>query len=786
LAHQELPLEQLVEVLQPERDASHTPLVQVVFSLRDTPLEVRQLGPLRMQPAEIHNGTAKYDLVVEVSPTETGLEGTIEYSTELFDADTIERLVGHLTTVWTAAAEAPDVPLAELPLLTSAERRQVLVEWNATATQPPIARDQCVHELVERRAKAAPEALAVTGPGSGGEPDVRLSYGELDRRATELARYLQRLGVGPEVVVGVHLDRTPELVVALLGVWKAGGAYLPLEPGCPPDRMAFMLADARARVLLTRSRLLTTNRLFAGEPDPLTAIRAFAVSVSATNAAADDIPGPRQTPTPANLAYVIYTSGSTGQPKGVQIDHASLLNLIDWHQAAFDVSARDRATLIAGLAFDASVWELWPYLTAGASIHMPDEATRTTPLQLRDWLVARGITLGFVPTPLAEALLGLDWQPDRAPRLLLTGGDRLHAAPQPEIPFRLINNYGPTECTVVSTSGLIPPADGAATPSIAGALPGRAPSLGKPIANFQTYVLGPRLEPLPVGIPGELYIGGAGLARGFLGRPDLTAERFIPDPFGHEPGRRLYRTGDRVQWRADGELEFLGRVDRQVKLRGFRIELGEIEAALARVQGISEVAVLVREDVAGQRLVAYVVPAPGYPLDTEALRRELARTLPDYMVPTAFVTLASLPLTANGKVDRQSLPAPAEAAQEHRPPATETERVVAGIWASVLGLEAVSREAGFFDLGGNSLAGMQVVTRVRDAFGINLSAASIFEYPTLAAFAAAVEAAHGNGQHGRGTPAIRSIRRAAQRGDGGVETTRKPVPVHPKLQRFAR
>jgi amino acid adenylation domain-containing protein len=580
------------------------------------------------------------------------------------------------------------------------------------------AGERLVHQLVGDLAATAPETLAVAGDG-GGRGD-RLTYGELDRRANQLANHLRTLGVGPEVPVGVCLPRSPGLIVAALGILEAGGAYLPLDPGYPEERRRFMLEDSGAPVLVTGSH--GPASLPAGP------WRLVEMDRDAALAAAPSTAPPESRGSPEDLAYVIYTSGSTGRPKGVQVTHGSLLNLVSWHQRAFEVTALDRATQVASPSFDGAVWEIWPYLTAGASVHVPAEATRTAPAALRDWLLEQAITISFLPTPLAEAVMALEWPVEARLRLLLTGGDVLHRRPPAGLPFKLVNNYGPTEGTVVTTSGVVTPGDSASLPSI-----------GRPIDNVRVHVLDEALRPVPVGEPGELCVAGAGLARGYLKRPQLTAERFLTDV----SGERIYRSGDLVRRRPDGELEFLGRLDEQVKIRGFRIELHEIVAVLDAHPAVEASAVIAREDGGGsKRLVAYVVPASGQPVEAQVLKGHLARLLPEYMVPAVYLELEELPLTANGKLDREALPDP-EASRDQEAsgtrPRTPLEAALSGIVCDLLGLGQVGVEENFFVLGGHSLLGAQLIARIRDRFGVELSLRTLFDHPTLESMAAAVE-----------------------------------------------
>lgn len=634
----------------------------------------------------------------------------INYHQSRFDPAAVARFLRHLQRLLEGIASDPHRRLADLPLLAQEERHQLLVEWNRTEAEYP--RDRCVHELFEKWAARAPEALAVAGSGR------RLTYGELDARAGRLAGRLRALGVGPQVLVGLCVEPSPEAMVGMLGVLKAGGAYVPLDPEDPRERLSFALRDTRMPVLLTRKELLP--RL------PASAARTLCLDEGDEGLEAAAPECPNRGVRPDDLAYVIYTSGSTGEPKGVEIRHASLVNLVTWHQRAYGVTPADRASQVARLAFDASVWEIWPYLTAGASVHIPERETRTSAEGMIAWLAAERITLCFLPTPLMEAALQEEWPEGLALRALFTGGDRLGRIPPKTFPFCLFNHYGPTESTVVTTCAPVCAED-------------REPPIGRPIANTRVYVLDPHLQPVPVGVPGELYIGGDGLARGYLNRPELTAERFVPDPAAGEA--RLYRTGDRVRFRPDGQLEFLGRMDQQLKIRGFRVEPGEIEAALVRHPAVREAVVVAREDIPGQRrLVAYWVQAGDHSPGPDELRAFLQESLSSYMVPQAFVRLERFPLTANGKIDRRNLPAPEAPGPGRASPAPRSpaEEAIAAIWAEVLELEQVGIHDNFFELGGHSLLATRAVSRVRAEFGMELPVQALFEAPTVAELALAL------------------------------------------------
>jgi amino acid adenylation domain-containing protein len=581
----------------------------------------------------------------------------------------------------------------------------------------PIGR---VHELFAAHAAAQSNAIAVSAA------DETLTYGQLERRANQLAQRLRALGVDRDRPVGLCLERSAALVVGAVAILKAGCAYVALDPSHPQERLGFMLRDSGANVLVASGPVAA--RLGTAE--------AGVVALDSERAELDREPtvAPAAGRRAGDLAYVIYTSGSTGAPKGVLVEHASLSNLISWHRRAFAITAADRATQIASPGFDAAVWELWPYLTAGASIHVPTDAVRADPVALRDWLVSERISVSFLPTALAEAVLALDWPAELPLRYLLTGGDALHRYPPPGLPFAVVNNYGPTEATVVATSGVVRPSPN----------PPGVPSIGKPIANVRAYVVDDQLNPVPMETAGELLIGGDGVARGYLNQPALTDEKFIPDPFSATPGTRLYRTGDLARQRSDGEIEFLGRVDEQVKIHGHRVELGEISATLDRHSAVRSSVVVVGDQRSGERrLIAYVVPADGARPNTEQLRAHLAQHLPNYMVPAAFVCLQELALTPNGKVDRAALPAPSGANTAPRAdlaqPENELQRVLESIVAELLELDQVGVDENFFMLGGHSLLGAQLVTRIGDCFGVEMSLRSLFENPTVAGIATEVE-----------------------------------------------
>jgi len=711
-AHQDLPFEKLVAELRPARDLSRHPIFQVGFTLHNAPETQLDLPGLTVTPFVLPWVTSKFDLLLNVTQTAQGLSCEMEYVTDLFEAATIERLIGHLTRVLEQVVATPQKPLSRIDLLSADERRQVLETWNDTATTYP--QDLCIQDLFVEQATTAPDAIALLCE------DKTLTYRDLDQRSSQLAHHLRSLGVGPDVVVGLCLERSPEMVVGLLGILKAGGAYLPLDPEYPPERLGFMIADAKAAVLVTQSTLV----------DQLPSHWGFVVEMDTDwdRISRLEHTCPDSQVSQPNLAYVIYTSGSTGTPKGVAVTHRSLHHFIVCMADELAVNVTDRVLALTPLSFDIAGLEIWLPLVCGSSILLASRAVAMDGARLFE-LVDDGKVSIMQATPATWRMLS----PSGKTRLNLTalcGGEALTeglAACLSECATELINLYGPTETTIWSTFSRLP-----------AAAPRRQPSIGRPISNTRLYVLDAELEPVPIGVAGELYIAGDGLARGYLGRPGLTADRFIACAFG-APGERMYRTGDLVRWRADGELEFLGRLDHQVKLRGFRIELGEVEAALVKHPGVSQAVAVVREDAPGEmRLVAYIVGDEA--LEVGELRAHLRRTLPDYMMPQAFVFLDALPLTSNGKLDRRSLPPPEGRPQGllYMAPRTPVEAALAQIWANVLGLEQVGVEDNFFELGGHSLLATRLIAQVRDVLGVEMPIKTLFETPTIAGLAPCV------------------------------------------------
>ncbi|MBE8998846.1 amino acid adenylation domain-containing protein [Nostoc sp. LEGE 12447] len=716
-AHPDLPFEELVKALQPQRDLSHTPLFQVMFVLQNAPISEIELAGLTISSLPAQSATAKFDLTLSMQNTATGLVSVWQYNADLFDASTIERMRGHFQTLLEGIVANPQKQISQLPLLTEIEQQQLLLKWNDTGVDYP--QDKCIHQLFEEQVERTPDAVAVV------YENQHLTYHELNCRANQLAHYLKSLGVKADVLVGICVERSLEMVVGLLGILKAGGAYLPLASDYPTERLRLMLEDAQVSVLLTQQKLIDRLPEHTAQRVCLDADWQVISQCSQDNL----IPETQAT----NLAYVIYTSGSTGQPKGVLIAHKGLLNLVFWHQRTFKITTLDKATQLAGTAFDAAVWELWPYLTAGASIYLVKPEILLSPVDLQDWLESKKITISFLPTPMAEQLLSLEWPESTTLRTMLTGGDKLHRYPSGLLPFQVVNNYGPTENTVVTTSGLV--VSNGRDNNI-------SPPIGRPIANVEIYILDSYLQPVPVGVPGELHIGGAGLAKGYLKRPELTQEKFIPHPFSDEPHSRLYKTGDKARYLNDGNIEYVGRIDDQVKIRGFRIELSEIEAVLNQHSDVQAACVIARQDNPGdKRLVAYVVAHQDCKPAISELRQFLKAKLPEYMVPSAFVILESLPLTPNGKVDRRALPKPdldTTLLEKYIAPRTPIEEMLALLWAQVLKLELVGIHDNFFELGGHSLLATQLVSRIRNIFKVELPLRELFASATVVELAQSI------------------------------------------------
>lgn len=716
-ANQDLPFEYLVEMLQPDRDRSRHPIFQVMLVLQNTPRGALELPGLRLSSVDVAQNTAKFDIMLSLAEYPEGLGGEVEYSTDLFEKETIERFVRQFTRFLEGAVFDPTQRVKDMKIMSESEILQTIYGWNDTFYPVP---ETNVVKLFETQAERNPDAVAVVFG------DTSLSYAQLNQRAEKLAHVLNAEGVRPERIVGLCMERSLEMLVALLGILKAGGAYLPLAPEYPPARLQFLIEDAKPICVLTEGN---TGSVL---PPGVRQIRVDEATLSYTKRGADTNLNvmPSGELRGEHPAYLLYTSGSTGMPKGVLVEHKSLANRILWMQSEFELQPDDRVLQKTPYTFDVSVWEFfWP-LSVGATLVVAKPHGHQDPRYIARLVREEQITtIHFVPSMLRAFLQTNEAEGIRCFRRVICSGEAL--SPELQASFYtminapLYNLYGPTEATIdVSSWACIPEGSAAAVP------------IGRPIWNTQLYVLDEKMRPVPPGMVGELWIAGVGLARCYLHRAELTAERFVPDPYG-EPGRRMYRSGDLARWRDDGALEYWGRIDDQVKIRGFRIELGEIEAALTRHSGVAQAAVGVWHHVSGdKRLVAYFVPVSDRRLAFEELREYLTERLPGYMVPSHFVCLQELPLTGSGKLDRKSLPPPDpfEGADAHVKPTTPEQEILCGIWSDVLGLTEVGIQDNFFELGGHSLLGTQVLSRVREIFSIDLPLRSIFDFPTVAQF----------------------------------------------------
>ena len=767
-AHQELPFEKLVEELQPERNLSHSPLFQVMFAFQNASEFALELPGLNLNCQQIHTGTTQFDLTLELEATATSIKGWFEYSTDLFKPATIERMAKHFQNLLESIVQNPSARLSDLSLLAEKERQQILFEWNNTQTND--YQKICVHRLFETQAAKTPDAVAVQFECK------TFTYRELNERANQLAHYLQFFGVKPDAIVGIYIERSFDAIVAILGVLKAGGAYLPLDPNYSKERLAFMLEDAGIQVLLTQTEL-------KAEIPATNNISVICLDAEWETIAKENSANPESGVQPENLAYVIYTSGSTGKPKGVMVEHKSLANYTQAASMEYGIKAGDKVLQFASLSFDASAEEIYPCLTQGATLVLRGYSMLDSISSFLKKCREYSITVLDLPTAYWRELTArLNSEKQELPpsvRLVIIGGEAAFLEPVKQWKncvsekVRLVNTYGPTETTIVATwcelSGEI--------------LRAKSVPIGRPIPNVCTYVLDENLQPVPMGVAGELYIGGAGVSRGYINRTELNSEKFIANIFSNLEGDKLYKTGDLVRYLSDGNLEFIGRTDRQVKIRGFRIELGEIESALSQYPDVAEAVVIVREEDSGdKRLVAYVVlnskagsgagvspaqsqesPMANRGQDARAtlkamanrgqdaratlkpgllgsLRHWMREKLPEYMIPASFVFLESLPLTTNGKVDFKALPAPLPNTSEvdFIAPQTLEEQVLANIWAEVLGVEKVGREDNFFELGGHSLLATQLIAKVRDRFQVEISLRALFQSPTVANLAAVI------------------------------------------------
>ncbi len=745
-SHQDLPFEKLVEDLHPKRNLSHHPLFQVVFGFENAPMSALELPGLVPSLMNIDFKTTRFDLELHLWKCSEdfrslwgakwehsdGLRGLVVYNTDLFDQATITRMLEHFKTLLEGIVANPEECIANLPLLSEAELHQLLIEWNDTQVDYP--QDKCIHQLFENQVKQNPDAIAVIFE------DVEtphatsvLTYRELNIRSNQLAHHLQKMGVGTSVVVGICLERSAEMIVGLLGILKAGGAYVPLDPSYPCDRLNFMLLNAQVSVLLTQEKFVQHFKDF---PNPVIYLERSGEIISQ-----ESKENPNSEVTSDNLAYVIYTSGSTGKPKGVAVTHLAVNRLV-CNTNYVKLESSDKIAQASNTSFDAATFEIWGALLNGAQLVGISQdvilCSNEFALQLRQ----KGISVLFLTTALFQQI-ARDIPPAFASlRYLLFGGETVDPRWVKKVikngsPWQLIHVYGPTESTTFSSYYCVEE-----VPESATSIP-----IGRPISNTQIYLLDTNLQPVPIGVTGELYIGGDGLARGYFNRPELTLNRFL-----EETGlisARLYKTGDLARYLPDGNIEFVGRIDNQVKIRGFRIELGEIEAVLSQHPAVGETVVMIQEDIPGlKHLVAYIVPDVEHAtsrqnLKSTELRQFLKQKLPEYMIPSAFVLLESLPLTPNGKVDRHALKAPAtltlDLKEDYVAPRTSVEEVLVEIWAKVLGREQVGVHDNFFELGGHSLLATQLTSRIRDTFQIEMTVRQLFEAPTVAQFARYIE-----------------------------------------------
>ena len=708
--YQDVPFGQIVEALRPQRSLSHSPLFQVMFILQNASLAEVELSGLRLNELEQESTTARFDLTLSISETDEGVVGAWEYNTDLFDSSTIARMLGHFQSLLSAIVENPQLKVDEIPLLDEAERHRLLVEWNNTATKYP--KDKSIHQLFEEQVDKTPDKVAIV------IEKQQLTYKQLNKKANQLAHYLQSLGVSSEILVGICMERSAEMLIALLGILKAGAAYVPIDPTYPKDRISWMLSDSKLFILLTQGELIaklpTHNAQVVDLNQDLATFTAANQNNLDCEMAATD------------LAYVIYTSGSTGKPKGVQINRGAVVNFLHTMQSSLQIDSTDVMLAVTTISFDISVLEIFLPLITGAQLVLASREVASDGKQLAQYLTTSGATLMQGTPATWQLLLAAQWQ-GNAHLKILCGGEALRADLAQALLDKgssLWNLYGPTETTIWS----------AIQPVKAPQLNQATVPIGKPIGNTQIYLLDLNQQPVPIGIPGEIHIGGAGLARGYLNRPDLTEAKFIPDPFGDINNDRLYKTGDLARYLADGSIEYLGRLDHQVKIRGFRIELGEIESILNTHPKIQQAVVIAREDIPGnKRLVAYLV-SKDHSLSTTQLSEFLKQKLPEYMVSYAFVVLEALPLTPNGKVDRKALPAPdgvINRTQKYVPPQTDTEKHIAAVLQEALQLEKVGIYDNFFELGANSLILVKIHSKLQETLSVEISLVDMFTYPNI-------------------------------------------------------
>ena len=747
--HQDLPYERVVDLIQPERNLSYNPVFQVMFIVQNAPIEEMAIPGLTITPSDIDTGAAMFDLTVSLRETPAGLTGSLQYNTDIFDSSRIARMIEHFQTLLGSITEAPQQRISEFSIMAPAERRRIVEEWNSATREYP--RDLCIHHLFEQQVERTPDAIAVVFH------DTRISYRSLNRRANRLAHHLQSLRVGPDVLVGLYIERSLDMVIGVLAILKAGGAYVPLDPAYPQERLAFMLADSRAKIVLTQPHLLQHVPEHAGTT--------ICLDSRGTQFESHPDNNPVTATRPESLAYVIYTSGSTGTPKGVAMRHRPLVNLITWQLRQTSVGKPGNTAQFSPMSFDVSFQEIFSTWCEGGTLVLLSEQTRRDPLKLlaclRDHAVER-LFLPFVALQqIAEAATTAAEQLPATLREVITAGEQLLITPAIERLFSrlesctLCNQYGPSETHVATAFTL--PASVETWPAI--------PPIGHPIDNACIYLLDTFLQPVPVGVPGEVYIGGDCLARGYLHRPDLTEKKFIDHPFA--PGERLYKTGDLAQYLTDGAIQFLGRLDSQVKIRGFRVELGEIEMLVTQHPAVKTVAVMVREDRPGdKKLVAYIVPKDIRSYTSGEVRDFLKQRLPDYMIPAAFVSIDTLPMTPSGKVNLRALPPPETSGLEkaYVPPRSPLEVELTEIWADILNLQKIGIHDNFFEIGGHSLLATQVMARITSAFQQDVPLQHIFEHPTIAQLAEYIET-------------IRWLARASSETSGEIEADEEEFEI---------
>lgn len=712
-AHRELPFEELVKELQPARDLSYAPLFQVVFMLDSAPAPAVRLGDLQVSGQNIGDEPSKFDLTLTLSDTENGCTGSIIYRTDLFEPATIARMAEHYQNLLNGIIVNPAARISELPLLGLKERHQLLVEWNTTAADYP--EQSCIHELFEEQVRRTPEALAVISETE------RLTYLELNGRANQVAHYLRRIGIGAESIVAVLMERSVEMVVGLLGVLKAGGGYLPLDPQYPQDRLSFMIEDARPQVVLTQERLAESIRQQAG-------IRVVSLDSQWSEIESESADEIESVSGAGNLAYVIYTSGSTGRPKGILLHHRGLCNLIVASNKLFFIDDESCVLQFASPSFDVSVWEIFMALVAGSTLTVGNRETFFSSEKLREMVQRHRVTVALLPPSLLRVLTAEEFPTLKT--VIAVGEKCTTEIVGKWAPGRyFFNGYGPAEGTVTVSAYLT---DARETHY-------NGPPIGKPLVNTRLYVLDRHLQPVPTGVVGELFLGGVCVARGYLNRPALTAEKFIPDPFGGDFGTRLYKTGDLARRLPDGNLQFVGRVDHQEKIRGYRIEMGEVETALSKHPLVRQCMAVVREDTPGdKRLVAYFIGRNGEVPQASDLRQFLRESLPAFMVPSAFVSLETWPLTPNGKVDRGALPKPLalhSSGSEYMSPQTDMQRLVAATLEEILVVERVGIQDNFFDLGLHSLSAVQLQSKLEELLQKKVPMVEIFKHSTIQALA---------------------------------------------------